>query len=158
MLLSVVSQCIYYISSNEYILSASIRHRHCPSFDAVLLIWLNCRSRNSHVLTYNFSFFVLKTAIECLRVGCHFEPCKPQRITSGLKQTSIHLLFTLHTNFPSTTKSVLTQIYKQNVCTHTIFQEFVPSVLPPLKQHTRLGHAGIADHSVNLKIPDFKIV
>ena len=28
------------------------------------------------------------------------------------------------------------------------FQEFVPSVLPLLKEHVRLGHAGMLDHSV----------
>ena len=48
-------------------------------------------------------------------VSWYFEPSQPQRITSGLKQTSIHLLFTLHTshqttNRPKTTKSALTQI------------------------------------------------
>ena len=29
-----------------------------------------------------------------------------------------------------------------------IFDELGPSVLPLLKEHTRLGHAGIVDHSV----------
>ena len=45
----------------------------------------------------------------------YFEPSQPQKITSGLKQTSICLLFTLHTSHQTTnslkpTKSVLTQI------------------------------------------------
>ena len=39
---------------------------------------------------------------------------------------------------------------------HRIFQELVPSVLPLLKKHIMLGHAGIVDHSVDLSIPDFK--
>ena len=39
---------------------------------------------------------------------------------------------------------------------HNIFEESVPSVLPLLKKHIRLGHAGIVDHSVELSIPDFK--
>ena len=29
-----------------------------------------------------------------------------------------------------------------------IFEELVPSVLPLLKEHIRLGHAGIVDHSI----------
>ena len=29
-------------------------------------------------------------------------------------------------------------------------------VLPLLKKHIRLGHAGTMDHSVDLSIPDFK--
>ena len=36
------------------------------------------------------------------------------------------------------------------------FEELVPSVLPLLKKHIRLGHAGIVDHSVNLSIPDLQ--
>ena len=41
---------------------------------------------------------------------------------------------------------------------HKIFEELVPSVSPPLKEHIRLGHAGIVDHSIDLSIPDFKKV
>ena len=38
-----------------------------------------------------------------------------------------------------------------------MFEELVPSVSPLLKkENTRLGHAGIVDHSVDLSIPDFK--
>ena len=56
-----------------------------------------------------------------LLVSWYFEPSQPQRITSGLKQTSICLPFTLHTSHQTTdslktTKSVLTQVYlKQNI-------------------------------------------
>ena len=28
------------------------------------------------------------------------------------------------------------------------FEELIPSILPLLKEHIRLGHAGIVDHSV----------
>ena len=38
---------------------------------------------------------------------------------------------------------------------HKIFEELVPSVSPLLKDHIRLGHTGIVDHSVDLSIPDF---
>ena len=38
---------------------------------------------------------------------------------------------------------------------HNIFEELVPLVSTLLKKHIRLGHAGIADHSVDLSIPDF---
>ena len=40
--------------------------------------------------------------------------------------------------------------------THKIFEELVPSVLPLLKKHIRLGHAAIVGHSVELSIPDLK--
>ena len=33
---------------------------------------------------------------------------------------------------------------------HKIFEELVPSVLPLLKKHIRLGHRGIIDHFVDL--------
>ena len=39
---------------------------------------------------------------------------------------------------------------------HNIFEELVPSVSSLLKKHTRLGHAGIVDHYVDLSIPDLK--
>ena len=35
-------------------------------------------------------------------VGWYFEPSQPQRITSGLKQTSIRLSFTMHTSHHTT--------------------------------------------------------
>ena len=37
-----------------------------------------------------------------------------------------------------------------------MFEELVPSILPLFEKHTRLGHAGIVDHSVDLPIPDLK--
>ena len=73
------------------------------------------------------------------------------------------LLFTLHTshqttNSLKTTKSVWTQTYvkqkKKNI-KHNFFEELVPSVLPLLKRHIRLGHAGISDHSIDLSMTDF---
>ena len=79
-------------------------------------------------------------------ISWYFEPSQPQRITSGLKQTSICLLFSLHTShqttyFPQTTKSVLTQICIYNKAyknvKHRIFEELVPSVLPLLTKHTQ---------------------
>ena len=110
---------------------------------------------------------------------CYVESSQPQRITPGLKQILICLLLTLHTShqttnylspidsshkssnhkLPQNTKSVLTQIYIYNKrytdIEHNIFEELVPSVLPLLKKHVRLGHASIVNHSVNLSIPDF---
>ena len=72
-------------------------------------------------------------------------------------------IYTLHashqtTNHAQTTKSGMTQTHtKQNIHKHRtqIFAELVPSVSPLLKKHIRLGHAGIADHSVDLSIPIF---
>ena len=47
-------------------------------------------------------------------ISWYFEPSQPQQITSGVKQTSVCLLFTMHTshrttNSPKSTKSVLTR-------------------------------------------------
>ena len=39
---------------------------------------------------------------------------------------------------------------------HKIFKELVPSVLPLLKKHTRLGHTGLVDHSVDLSMPNYQ--
>ena len=39
-----------------------------------------------------------------------------------------------------------------------IFEELIPAILPLLRKHIRLGHAGIIDHSVNSSIPDFSKV
>ena len=38
---------------------------------------------------------------------------------------------------------------------HKLFEELVPSVLPLLKKHIRLGHAGMVDHLVDLSISFF---
>ena len=102
-------------------------------------------------------------------VSWYFEPSQPQRITTRLKY-SICLLFTLQTshqttNYPKTTKSVLTQTHTKQTTTttksnikHKILEELVPSVSPLSKKYIRLRHAGIVDHSVDLSIPDFKKV
>ena len=89
----------------------------------------------------------------------YFEPSQPQRITSGLKQSSICLPFTMHvshqiTNFQKTLKSVLAQIYiKQNIHKHQTqtFRTVIPLGIAFIKKkkHIRLGHAGIVDHSVD---------
>ena len=77
-----------------------------------------------------------------LIVSWYFEPSQPQRITSGLKQTSICLLFTMHTNHQTTnslktTKSVPTQIYiKQNIHKHQThnFRRISPFGIAPVKK------------------------
>ena len=86
--------------------------------------------------------------------------CQPHRVTpgqsnSGHKQIHISKLFS-HICQPS-----VKSIYKTNHFTNMkdtyihkqqtqIFEEPVPSILPLLKEHTRLGHAGIVDHPVHL--------
>ena len=63
------------------------------------------------------------------------------------------------TNYPQTTKLVLTQTHiKQKIHKHQTqnFRRISPSVLPLLKKHIRPGQVGIMDHSVDLLIPDFK--
>ena len=87
-------------------------------------------------------------------VSWYFDPSQPQKITSGLKQTSICLLFTMHTNSPKTTKSVTKQIYiKQNI--HKQRTQNFRRISPFGIEHIRLGHAGIVDYSVDLSTPDF---
>ena len=83
--------------------------------------------------------------------------CQPHRVTSGQsnsghKQIHISKLFS-HIYQPS-----VKSIYKTNhfanikhyIHKHQteIFKELVPSILPLLKEHTGLGHAGIVNHSV----------
>ena len=78
--------------------------------------------------------------------------CQPHRVTSGQsnsghKQTHISKLFSY--NYISTVCQVnpqnqslrkhKTYIYKHQT---QIFEELVPSILPLLKEHIRLGHAG----------------
>ena len=78
----------------------------------------------------------------CKLVSWYSEPSQPQQITSGLKQTSICLLFTLHaghqtTNSPKTTKSVLKQTYtKQNIHKHQTqnFWRINPISIAPVKK------------------------
>ena len=84
--------------------------------------------------------------------------CQPQRVTSwqsnsGHKQIHISKLFS------RIDMSTLCQVslQKQSLRKHKtyinkhqnqIFEELIPSILPLLKEYIRLGHAGIADHSV----------
>ena len=76
------------------------------------------------------------------------------------------LLLILHislqtTIFLKSTQSVLTQIYISNIYIHKHqtqnCRRIVPSVLPLLEKHIRLGHAGIVDHFVDLSIKKKKI-
>ena len=80
--------------------------------------------------------------------------CQPHRVTSGQsnsghKQIHVSKLFS-HTYQPSV-KSIYTINHFTNI-KHKhqtpIFKELVPSILPLLKEHIRLGHAGIVDHSI----------
>ena len=81
--------------------------------------------------------------------------CQPHRVTSGQsksghKQIHISKLFShmyqpsviYKTNHFANVKRMYTNIR------HKFFEVLVPSVLPLLKEHIRLGHAGIIDHSV----------
>ena len=82
--------------------------------------------------------------------------CQPHRVTSGQsnsghKQMHISKLFS-HIYQPS-----VKSVYKTNHFTNikhtyktsdTIFSKLVPLILPLLKEHIRLGHAGSIDHSV----------
>ena len=56
----------------------------------------------------------------------------------------------------SKTHKISPDINSRKTKTHKIFEELVPSVLAQLiffLKHTRLGHAGIVEHSVDLSIP-----
>ena len=101
--------------------------------------------------------------------------CQPHRVTSGQsnsghKQIHISKLLSRLTYI-----STLCQVFSHYICINPsvksiyktnhkskhynihkhqtqIFEELVPSILPLLNEHIRLGHAGIVDHS-NLSIP-----
>ena len=79
--------------------------------------------------------------------------CQPHRVTTG-QSNSGHKQMHISTLF-----SHICQVSLQNQSLHKhktyrhkhqtqIFKELVPSILPQLKEHTRLGHAGIVNHSV----------
>ena len=82
--------------------------------------------------------------------------CQPHRVTSGQsnlghKQTHISKLFS-HIYQPSVKSVYKTNHFTNKTYIHKhqtqIFKDLVPSILPLLKEHIRLGHAGIVDHSV----------
>ena len=50
---------------------------------------------------------------------------------------------------PSYTNTQQNKTYKHKHQTQ-IFEELVPSILPLLKEHINLGHAGIVDNSVEV--------
>ena len=83
--------------------------------------------------------------------------CQPHRVTSGQsnsghKQIHISKLFS-HIYQPSV-KSVYKTNHFANIkhtytnTRHKIFEVLVPSVLPLLKGHIKLGHAVAVDHFV----------
>ena len=82
-------------------------------------------------------------------VSWYFEASQPQRITSALNQTSMCLLFTLHTrhqttNFPNTIKSVPTQIYiKQDTHKQQMqnFRGINPFGIAPVKKKKKAHKA-----------------
>ena len=99
----------------------------------------------------------------CLLVNWYFEPRQPQRITSRLKTMfNVSPVYSEHksSNHEFSKKDKISPDTSQNKAyakvIHKFYEELVPLVLPLLKKHLRLGHSGIADHSVDLLIPDFK--
>ena len=82
--------------------------------------------------------------------------CQPHRVTSGQSNSghkqihinSSHVYIYMNPLSSQFTKPITSQTnhtYKHQL---QIFEELVPSILPLLKEHIRLGHAGIVDHSV----------
>ena len=85
--------------------------------------------------------------------------CQPDRATSGQsnsghKQMHISKFFSyIIIIYQPLVKSIYKTNHFANIQhTHTnirqIFEELVPSILPLLKEHIKLGHAGVTDHSV----------
>ena len=78
--------------------------------------------------------------------------CHPHRVTSGQsnsghKQIHSSKLFS-HIYQPSVKSIYKTNHFANIKHTYTNIEELVPSVLPLLKEHIRLGHAGIVNHSI----------
>ena len=96
--------------------------------------------------------------VQCadLLFSWYFEPSQPTTKDHIEAKTNFNL--SIYSSHKSSNHKFLTQIYIYNKIytniKHKIFEESVPSVLPLLKKHRRLGHAGIADHSVDLSVPD----
>ena len=100
---------------------------------------------------------ISKITVKCQLVSRYFEPSQPQRIVSGLNtnfkfslspsdnahKSSHHKFSKNHKISPNTN---LHKIYTN--IKHKMFKELVPLVLPLLKKHIKLGHAGIVDHSI----------
>ena len=84
--------------------------------------------------------------------------CQPHRVTAG-QSNSGHKQIHISKLFSDIYISTFCQVNLQNQSLRKhktyihkyqtqIFEGLVPSVLPPLKEQIRLGHAGIVDHSV----------
>ena len=79
--------------------------------------------------------------------------CQLHRVTSGQsnsghKQTHTHTYTHIYIYQPSV-KSIYKTNHFTNIKNQTrIFKELVPSILPLLKEHIRLGHAGVVDHPI----------
>ena len=78
---------------------------------------------------------------------------QPHRVTSGQPNSGhkrIHISKTLLTYISILRQVSLQSNHFADIHKHQtqIFEELVPSTLPLLKEHTRLGQAGIVDHSV----------
>jgi len=79
--------------------------------------------------------------------------CQPHRVTSGQsnsghKQIHSSKLFS-HIYQPSVKSIYKTNHFANIKHTYTNIEELVPSVLPLLKEHIRLGHAGIVERNRN---------
>ena len=80
--------------------------------------------------------------------------CQPHRITSGQSNSGAYLknnLIFINLSVKSVHKTNHLAKIKQNIHTQpsdTNSEGLVLSILPLLKEHTRLGHAGIVEHSV----------
>ena len=74
--------------------------------------------------------------------------CQPHRVTSG-QSNSGHKQIHISKLFSYTYQPSVKSVYKTNHFTNRYkFSKSVPSILPLLKEHIRLGRAGIVDHSV----------
>ena len=78
--------------------------------------------------------------------------CQPHRVTSGQSNTGhkqIHISNLFSHVYQPSVKSIYKTNHKSKHKTYIhkhqtqIFEELVPSILPLLKEHIRLGHAGI---------------
>ena len=83
-------------------------------------------------------------------VSCQAHRDTSRQSISGHKQIHISKLFSHIYINPLSSQSTKLRKHKTYIHKHQtqIFEELVPSVLPLLKEHIRLEHSGIVDHSV----------
>ena len=121
--------------------------------------WLFCyrskETKNQRNVVSKLVFWTQSTTEDYIRAKTNFNlsPISSSHKSSNHTHTHTHTQIFKNPQKLSWHKFTYNKTYTNTK--HIMFEELVPSVLPLLKKHIRLGHAGIVHHSVHLSIPDF---